>query len=164
MPVAVARITRSSDPKKTSTIRKPATTPSGRMRLRSVPKSSATPNIHRLRLCEPVRCTRKRGASGTSHLAVVNSRFAHGLQESFSAQPRAIARLARKIRSRRLDTSISLILWVTSGVPPIRLGSAPMSFWMAYQSLISNSCRAVKRGSVDPMMGKPHASFRGGAG
>ena len=45
---------------------------------------------------------------------MVNSRCAHGLQQPFSAQPKAIARLARKIRSRRLETSISLIPWVTS--------------------------------------------------
>jgi hypothetical protein len=39
------------------------------------------------------------------------------LQEPFSAQPKAIAQLARKIRSRRLETSILPILWVTSGAP-----------------------------------------------
>ena len=91
---------RSSKPTQANTIRKPPTT-RGCMRLRS------HSNDRRLRLCAPVRCTRKRWASGTSHLAVVNSRCAHGLQEPFSAQPKAMSRLARKIRSR-LETSISL--------------------------------------------------------
>jgi hypothetical protein len=54
------------------------------------------------------RCTKKRWASGTSHLAVVNSPCAQGLQEPFKAQPKAIARLARKIRCR-LETSTPLI-------------------------------------------------------
>ena len=72
-------------------------------------KWTASSNIRRLRLCEPVRCTRKRWASGTSHLAVVNSRCAHGLQEPFSAQPKAMSRLARNNRSR-LESSISFIL------------------------------------------------------
>ena len=114
MCVAVARMARSSDPKKTTTITKPAKTRPGCVRLRSAPKSTADSNIRRLRLCEPVRCKRKRWTDGTSHLAMVNSRCAHGLQKPFSAQPKAIARLARKIRSRRLETSISLIRWVTS--------------------------------------------------
>ena len=112
--VAVPRMARSSDPKKTTTITKPATTRPGCVRLRSVPKSTANSKIRRSRLCEPVRCKRKRRASGTSHLAMVNSRCAHGLQQPFSAQPKARARLARKIRSRRLETSISLNRWVTS--------------------------------------------------
>lgn len=112
----LARRARSRDPRRTSTMTKPPTTPRGCMRLRRAPKSTAKSTIRRLRLCEPVRCKRKRWTSGTSHLAMVNSRCAHGLQKTLSAQPTAIARLARKIRSCRLETSISLSLipWVTS--------------------------------------------------
>ena len=53
---------------------------------------------------------------------MVNSRCAHGLQEPFSPQPKAMSRLARNNR-RRLDTSILIILLVTSAVPPIGLVS-----------------------------------------
>jgi hypothetical protein len=131
---------RLSDPRRTSTIRQPATT-RGCMR-RSVHKATANSNIRRLRLCEPARSTRKRWTSGTSHLAVVNSRYAHGLQEPFSAQPKAMSRLARKIRSRLLETSISLILSVTSGAPANRVRFC-LDVLRAYQSLVSNSCRSV---------------------
>ena len=52
---------------------------------------------------------------------MVNSRCAHGLQEPFSPQPKAMSRLARNNR-RRLETSILIILLVTSAVPPYRFG------------------------------------------
>jgi hypothetical protein len=100
--VSTVRKARSSKPTKANTIRKPPTR-RGCMRARS------HSNIRRMRLCEPMLCIRKRWASGTSHLAVVNSRCAHGLQEPFNTQPKAMSRLARKTRSR-LETSISLIL------------------------------------------------------
>ena len=56
---------------------------------------------------------------------MVNSRCAHGLQEPFSPQPKAMSRLARNNR-RRLETSILIILLVTSAVPPIGLVSTSM--------------------------------------
>jgi hypothetical protein len=100
--VAGVRMARSSKPTKANTMRKTPTT-RGCMQLRS------HSNIRRLRLREPKRCIRKRWASGKTHLAVVNSRCAHGLQAAFSVQAKAMSPLARKIRSR-LEPSISLIL------------------------------------------------------
>jgi hypothetical protein len=161
--VALVRRARSRDPRRTSTITKPATTPSGCMRLRRAPKSTANSTIRRLRLCEPVRCKRKRWTSGTSHLAMVNSRCAHGLQKPFSAQPKTIARLASKSRSRRLESLISFIPWVTGWASGNRWGCASMSSSDSYQRLVSNSCRAVKRGIEDPMIGEPVCVFSCGA-
>src|SRR5262249_49019471 len=118
---ALVGLARSSKPPRATTSRKPPTT-RGCMLLKS------HSIIRRLRSYEPVRWTRKRSASGTSHLAVMNSLCTHGLQVPFSAQPKAMSRLARKIRSR-FETSISLILYVTSipfyvtSIPPIGLGS-----------------------------------------
>src|SRR5262249_5928937 len=74
----------------------------------------------RWRVCKPVRCTRKRWASGTSHLTLVKSQREHGLQEPFSAQPKAMSLLATTIRSR-LETSLSLIYSRASG-PDVALG------------------------------------------
>jgi hypothetical protein len=145
---------------RTTTITKPAKTRPGYVRLRSVPKSTANSNIRRLRLREPERCKRKRWTDGTSHLAMVNSRCAHGLQWPFSAQPKAIARLARKTRSRRLETSISLNGWVTSWASGSRSVLARCPLRAAPPSLVSNSCRAVKRG--EDLM-NPYASFRDAA-
>ncbi len=76
---------------------------------------------------------------------MVNSRCAHGLQEPFSPQPKAMSRLARNNR-RRLETSIPIILLVTSAVPPIGLVSTSMFLFGRHsRSLVSNSCRAVKK-------------------
>ena len=76
---------------------------------------------------------------------MVNSRCAHGLQEPFSPQPKAMSRLARNNR-RRLETSILIILLVTSAVPPIGLVSTSMFLFARHsKSLVSNSCRAVKK-------------------
>ena len=154
MPVAVVRMARSSDTKKTTTIKKPTTTRPGRVRLRSVPESTENSNICRLLSCEPVRCTRRRWASETSHLAVVNSRAAHGLQEPFSAQPRAIARLARKSRSRRFETSRSLILWVTSGAPANGVGSPSDLDELGSLNISITGLRAADRN----LLGGGHAS------
>jgi hypothetical protein len=60
---------------------------------------------------------------------------ADGLQELLSDQPKAMARLARKIRNRGPEVSI---LWVTGGTLPIA-SSALMPFRVTYQSLVSNS-------------------------
>jgi hypothetical protein len=148
MSVVLARRARSRDLRRTSTMTKPPTTPRGCVRFRRAPKSTANSTIRRSRLCEPVRCKRKRWTSGTSHLAMVNSRCAHGLQKPFSAQPTSIARLARKVRNRRLE-----IPWVTSWPSGNR--------WVLprCRSLVSNSCRAVKRGIEDQMIGEQYASF-----
>ena len=146
---------RSSDTKKTTTIKKPTTTRPGRVRLRSVPESTENSNICRLLSCEPVRCTRRRWASGTRHhLAVVNSRAAHGLQEPFRAQPRAIARLARKSRSRRFETSRSLILWVTSGAPANGVGSPSDLDELGSLNISITGLRAADR----HLLGSGHAS------
>jgi hypothetical protein len=149
--IARVRVASSSDPRRVNTIRSPATTWGGMPR-RSVRKETANSNVRRLRLCETVRRIRKRWASGTSHLAVVNSRCAHGLQEPFSPQPKATSRLARNNR-RRPETSIPTILLVTSGSPYHQ--RFPLSIWFLpsilpsgrhSRSLVSNSCRAVKKG------------------
>jgi hypothetical protein len=107
--IAVVCMARSSNPTKPSTTRRPTPTKSFRG-LRPELRSAVHSNI---------RCTRNRWASGTSHLAVVNSQCAHGLQDPFRAQAKAMARLARKSRSRRLERSISLILWCTSRIAPV---------------------------------------------
>ena len=144
MSIARVRVARSSDPSKANTIRSPATTWGGMPR-RSVRKATANPNVRRLRLCETVRCIKKRWASGTSHLAVVNSRCAHGLQEPFSPQPKAMSRLARNNR-RRLEASISSIFLVARAVPHVGLVSTSIFlFGQHSRSLVSNSCRAVKK-------------------
>jgi hypothetical protein len=99
--VALVRNAKFRAPQKANTTSKPATI-RGCMRLRS------HSNDIGLRSGALKRCTKKRWASGTSHLAVVNSPCAQGLQAPFKAQPKAIARLARKIRCR-LETSTPLI-------------------------------------------------------
>src|ERR1043165_5220608 len=102
-PVALARATRSIDARRATAVIKPTATLKGHVWVKKPAKSPIKSDMHRLGMCEGNWRTRKRSASGTSHLAVANSLCAHLLQERFSAQPRVIASLAKKIRNRCQD-------------------------------------------------------------
>ena len=73
---------------------------------------------------------------------------------AFSAQPRAIARLARKSRSRRFETSRSLILWVTSGAPANGVGSPSDLDELGSLNISITGLRAADRN----LLGGGHAS------